>query len=239
MAISRAVTAYRLSRRAWGYMPSGAVVHAYELTNARGTSVTVLTLGAIIASIRVAGRDGTRDDVVLGMTDVDGYLTRSPYFGAVTGRFGNRIARGRFTLDGVTYQLATNNAPNHLHGGVVGFEPSRFGVGTKANWSGGHRASASELVLDHAAFLTYLTHAMSLETNIRALAPSRAQHPGESQQTSDDTPGQGARHDSTTLGRLQADLERLKQQLAEKDQEIDRLTARGIVACAGEAEDGA
>jgi len=103
-------------------MPSGAVVHAYELVNTRGTAVTVLTLGAIIASIRVAGRDGTMDDIVLGMADVDGYLTRSPYFGAVTGRFGNRIANGRFSLDGATYQLATNNAPNHLHGGVVGFD---------------------------------------------------------------------------------------------------------------------
>jgi len=107
-------------------MPSGAVVHAYDLTNARGTSVTILTLGAIIASVRVAGRDGAMDDVVLGMTDVDGYLTRSPYFGAVTGRFGNRIARGRFTLDGVTHQLATNNAPNHLHGGVVGFDKQLY-----------------------------------------------------------------------------------------------------------------
>ncbi|HEX4931679.1 MAG TPA: aldose epimerase family protein [Gemmatimonadaceae bacterium] len=103
-------------------MPSGAVVHAYTLCNARGTRVTVLTLGAIIASIEVAGRDGAVEDVVLGMADVDGYLTRSPYFGAVTGRFGNRIAGGRFTLDGVAYQLATNNAPNHLHGGVVGFD---------------------------------------------------------------------------------------------------------------------
>ncbi|MCC6928199.1 MAG: galactose mutarotase [Gemmatimonadaceae bacterium] len=112
----------RVKRRAWGRMPSGALVHAYELTNARGTAVTVLTLGAIITSIRLAGRGGTLDDVVLGMTDVEGYLTRSPYFGAVTGRFGNRIARGRFTLDGVAFQLATNNPPNHLHGGVVGFD---------------------------------------------------------------------------------------------------------------------
>lgn len=103
-------------------MPSGAVVHAYDLTNRRGTRCTVLTLGAIITSLEVAARDGTVDDVVLGMDDVDGYLTRSPYFGAVTGRYGNRIARGRFTLDGVEYSLATNNAPNHLHGGVVGFD---------------------------------------------------------------------------------------------------------------------
>ena len=103
-------------------MPTGEPVHAYDLSNRRGTVVTVLTLGAIIAAVEVAGRDGERDDVVLGVDDVDGYLTRSPYFGAVTGRYGNRIAQGRFTLDGVTYSLATNNAPNHLHGGVVGFD---------------------------------------------------------------------------------------------------------------------
>ena len=103
-------------------MPSGEPVHAYDLSNRRGTVVTVLTLGAIIAAVEVAGRDGERDDVVLGVDDVDGYLTRSPYFGAVTGRYGNRIAQGRFTLDGVTYSLATNNAPNHLHGGIVGFD---------------------------------------------------------------------------------------------------------------------
>jgi aldose 1-epimerase len=103
-------------------MPSGEAVHAYDITNRRGTSLTVITLGAIITSLQVAGRDGERDDIVLGLDDVESYLTRSPYLGAVTGRYGNRIAGGRFTLDGVHYTLATNNPPNHLHGGVVGFD---------------------------------------------------------------------------------------------------------------------
>ena len=112
----------RVSRRSWGRTPSGEKVHAYELRNARGMQVTVLTLGAILQAILAPDRDGHLEDVVLGMDDVEGYLTRSPYFGAVTGRVGNRIAQGRFTLDGVSYQLATNTPPNHLHGGVVGFD---------------------------------------------------------------------------------------------------------------------
>jgi len=103
-------------------MPTGETVHAYDLTNARGMRVTVLTLGAIVGSVRLADREGTVDDIVLGMDDVEGYLTRSPYFGAVTGRFGNRIAGGRFTLDGATFSLAVNAPPNHLHGGVIGFD---------------------------------------------------------------------------------------------------------------------
>ncbi len=103
-------------------MPSGEAVFAYHVTNARGSRLTVVTLGATVTTLRVADRDGAFDDVVLGLQDVDGYLTRSPYFGTVVGRYANRIARGRFTLDGVDYALATNNPPNHLHGGVIGFD---------------------------------------------------------------------------------------------------------------------
>jgi aldose 1-epimerase len=103
-------------------MPSGEVVDAWTLVNRHGTTLSAITLGATITSLVVADRDGRPDDVVLGMSDLRGYLTQSPYFGAVAGRLANRIAHGRFTLDGVTYQLATNNGPNHLHGGVVGFD---------------------------------------------------------------------------------------------------------------------
>lgn len=117
-------------------MPSGAVVHAYDLRNARGVRVTVLTLGAIIASLHVPDRDGVAEDVVLGMDDVEGYLTRSPYFGAVTGRFGNRIANGRFTLDGASYQLATNTPPHHLHGGLVGFDKQVYAARAVAGAEG-------------------------------------------------------------------------------------------------------
>ncbi len=112
----------QVQRRRWGVMPSGQAVHAYTVANSQGTTVTILTLGAIIQSLVTPDREGAPDDVVLGMETVDDYLQRSPYFGAVTGRYGNRIAHGQFAIDGVTYRLATNNGPHHLHGGTVGFD---------------------------------------------------------------------------------------------------------------------
>ena len=114
----------RVTRARWGggTTPAGETVWQYTLVNRRGTTVRAITLGAIITNIVVRDRDGKLDDIVLGMPDVEGYLTKSPYFGAIAGRYANRIARGRFTLDGKTYALATNNGPNHLHGGIVGFD---------------------------------------------------------------------------------------------------------------------
>jgi aldose 1-epimerase len=112
----------RVTRAPWGATPGGDTVWQYTLVNRRGMTVRAITLGAIITNIVVPDRDKKLDDVVLGMTDVEGYLTKSPYFGAIAGRYANRIAHGRFTLDGRTYTLATNNGPNHLHGGVVGFD---------------------------------------------------------------------------------------------------------------------
>jgi len=96
-------------------------VAIYTLSNG-GVEVRTIPYGAIIVSIRVPDRAGRVDDVALGFDSIDGYLESHPYFGAVVGRYGNRIAKGRFTLDGVMYQLATNNGPNHLHGGVKGFD---------------------------------------------------------------------------------------------------------------------
>src|SRR5213593_1804139 len=84
--------------------------------------VRVITYGAILQAIRVPDRAGRVDDVALGHDDLQGYLTNAPYFGAIVGRYANRIAQGRFTLDGTTYRLATNNGPNHLHGGTKGFD---------------------------------------------------------------------------------------------------------------------
>ena len=84
--------------------------------------VTTIPYGAIIVSIRVPDRTGRIDDVVIGHERLEGYFTASRFFGAVVGRFGNRIAKGRFTLEGRTYELAVNNGPNHLHGGVKGFD---------------------------------------------------------------------------------------------------------------------
>ena len=106
----------------FGRMPDGKAVEVYTLTNVRGMEVRAITYGAIIQSIRVPDRAGRRDDITLGYDSLQGYLTESPYFGAVVGRYANRIARGRFTLEGRTYRLAINNGPNHLHGGLKGYD---------------------------------------------------------------------------------------------------------------------
>lgn len=103
-------------------MPDGQTVELFTLANAGGVELRAITYGGIIASLKTPDRTGRPDDIVLGYDSLAGYLENSPYFGAIVGRFGNRIARGTFTLDGTTYRLATNNVPNHLHGGNRGFD---------------------------------------------------------------------------------------------------------------------
>jgi aldose 1-epimerase len=112
-----------VKRERWGTMPDGTVVHRYTLTNGRGMEVKLITYGGAIQSLRVPDRHGRKANVTLGFNSLEGYLDPgNPYFGCITGRYANRIDEGRFTLDGVTYQLAVNNPPNHLHGGNVGFD---------------------------------------------------------------------------------------------------------------------
>jgi len=106
----------------FGTMPDGTAIGIFTLKNSHGMEVRTIPYGAIIVSIRVPDRAGRLDDVVIGHDRLEGYLTASRFFGAVVGRYGNRIAKGRFTLDGRTYELAVNNGPNHLHGGVKGFD---------------------------------------------------------------------------------------------------------------------
>ena len=111
-----------VTRAAFGSLPDGRGVEQFTITNARGVEVRVITYGGIVTAIRTPDRGGRLDDIVLGHDHLDGYLAASPYFGAIIGRYANRIANGRFTLDGVTYSLARNNGPNALHGGVRGFD---------------------------------------------------------------------------------------------------------------------
>ncbi len=106
----------------FGEVPNGPALTIYTLTNANGMEVRTIPYGAIIVSIRVPDKAGKFDDVVLGFDRIDGYTGTHPYFGAVVGRYGNRIAKATFTLDGQTYALAANNGPNSLHGGMKGFD---------------------------------------------------------------------------------------------------------------------
>jgi aldose 1-epimerase len=112
-----------ITRTLFGHVPDGRPVYLYTLTNSRGVRVKITNYGGTITSIVVPDRRGRMDDVVLGYNDLPDYLAdqNDTYFGALIGRYGNRIAKGRFTLDGKTYQLAINNPPNSLHGGKYGF----------------------------------------------------------------------------------------------------------------------
>jgi aldose 1-epimerase len=112
----------RITRAPFGTLPTGEQVQAFTMTNARGLEMRVLDYGGIIVSLRTPDRTGKLGDIVLGFDDLQGYVKSSPYFGAIAGRYANRIAKGRFTLDGTTYKLAVNNGPNALHGGLKGFD---------------------------------------------------------------------------------------------------------------------
>jgi aldose 1-epimerase len=111
-----------VTREAFGKTTNGTPVEIYTLTNANGIELRAMTYGAIITGLKVPDRSGHLGDIVLGFDTIDGYLKDPPYFGALIGRYGNRIAKGQFTLGGTTFTLATNNGPNHLHGGVKGFD---------------------------------------------------------------------------------------------------------------------
>ncbi|MDN2704032.1 galactose mutarotase [Janthinobacterium sp. SUN100] len=115
------VDSVSVTQAPFGILPGGQHVSVFTLTNRQGMQVKVLDFGAIISEVHVPDRDGTLADVVLGFERLEPYLANGAFLGAVIGRFGNRIAEGRFSLDGKDYQLAVNNAPNHLHGGNQGF----------------------------------------------------------------------------------------------------------------------
>lgn len=114
----------KLSSEPWGKTAAGEAVELYTLTNAKGAEVRIATYGATVLSLKVPDRTGKMGDVVNGFDSLDGYLQQPPppYFGAIVGRYGNRIGKGKFSLNGVEYALAKNNGENHLHGGIKGFD---------------------------------------------------------------------------------------------------------------------
>lgn len=116
------LTPPRITKADFGTTSDGRFVEAYTLRNGQGMEMVVLTYGGIIQSLKAPDRSGQLDDVVMGFDTIAEYEQHSPYFGSLIGRVGNRIAGGSFTLDGQTYTLARNNGPNHLHGGVRGWD---------------------------------------------------------------------------------------------------------------------
>lgn len=109
-------------QESYGQMPDGTPVELYTLVNANGLKAKIINYGAILVSLEVPDRNGKLADVVLGYNSLDDYLKRGGLFGAVVGRYANRIGGAKFTLNGVEYQLAPNNRPNHIHGGKKGFD---------------------------------------------------------------------------------------------------------------------
>jgi aldose 1-epimerase len=110
-----------ISRQIFGTTSDGTTIERYTLTNAHGLEADILTYGGTLAALRVPDRDGALGDVVLGFEALAPYLGAHPFFGSLIGRYGNRIANGRFELNGATYDLPRNDGPNHLHGGPNGF----------------------------------------------------------------------------------------------------------------------
>jgi aldose 1-epimerase len=106
----------------FGQTPDGEEVDIYTLTNASGLIAKITNYGATLVSLEVPDRDGKLADITLGFDTLDGYVKKNPFFGSTVGRYANRIGGAKFVLDGVEYKLAANNGPNHLHGGIKGFD---------------------------------------------------------------------------------------------------------------------
>ncbi|HEY1662456.1 MAG TPA: aldose epimerase family protein [Verrucomicrobiae bacterium] len=122
-----AMTGPGIQKSEFGAMPDGTPIELYTLRNSHGMEAKIMTYGGIVTSLKVPDKNGNLGDVVLGFDDSkdytqDSYVAHCPYFGALIGRYGNRIANAKFSLDGNTYTLGANNGPNNLHGGPVGFD---------------------------------------------------------------------------------------------------------------------
>ena len=117
-----AVMSQKPAKTLWGKTPEGDSVELYTLSNAKGAEARITTYGGIVVSLKVPDRSGAMGDVVAGFESLEGYLKPPPYFGAIVGRYGNRIGGARFSLNGMEYMLAKNDGANHLHGGIRGFD---------------------------------------------------------------------------------------------------------------------
>jgi len=111
-----------ITKADFGKTTDGLPVELFTLQNGRGMEAKIATYGGLVTSLKVPDKNGQLGDVVLGYDNLNGYIKSSPYFGALIGRYGNRICKGHFTLNGQTYNLAANNGPNALHGGLKGFD---------------------------------------------------------------------------------------------------------------------
>src|SRR5579875_163137 len=134
-----------VKKEAFGKTADGIAVDQYILTNAAGMTAKIITYGAILTELDVPDRSGTLGDVVLGFDNLKDYLERNPHFGSTVGRVANRIAKGKFTLDGKEYTLAINNGPNSLHGGLKGFD--------KVVWQGAPKSAPTGAAVE----LSYLS----------------------------------------------------------------------------------
>jgi aldose 1-epimerase len=138
-----AASASSIEKEPFGKTPDGQAVELYTLRNDKGAEARIMTYGGIVVSLKMPDKSGQIGDVVLGYDNLAAYVSNSPYFGALIGRYGNRIAGGKFSLDGITCTLPTNNGPNTLHGGLKGFD--------KRVWKARSRKSADgpQLILKY------------------------------------------------------------------------------------------
>ncbi len=140
-----AVDSVSIEKSAYGVTPKGDSISRFKLKNQHGMEVDIITYGGIITSLKVPNKAGVSEEVVLGFNSLEQYMKPNPYFGALIGRFGNRIAKGKFKLEGKEYQLALNDGPNALHGGPEGFH--------RVVWKAEEAKSGAEAVLK----LSYLS----------------------------------------------------------------------------------
>ena len=118
----------KIETSVFGSLADGRKVELFSLSNGKGMTVKVTNYGAIISELHAPARDGKSGNVVLGFDNVERYLKGHPFFGCVAGRYANRIAKGKFKLEGTEYTLAINNGANHLHGGLVGFDKKLWNI---------------------------------------------------------------------------------------------------------------